>query len=631
MTIVTYLQGYKTRKVARKITGDNIILLVNTSDEDAEAMLSAYRQRRTVPDNNIVRVPLTWGLDNLSGGTTRMADSDMALTFNALCEKLDELGDTARCICPVGRWPTQASTEFESDACAGSRTSMSHLFMRPFIAKDRLGDLSYAPALATPLASHNIPYEFIGDYLEEAVDVSAYELVGDPELAYDRWLPGKDYRVGDHVWIETGLDSWYAFECTTEGHSGDTEPTDFTGTVVDGTVTWNGSRKGHSHSIPYAFRLPENHYSWQRGIGDNPRGSWKHRLRYSCVYLDAPEVGTNDPDHANRLELFESMLDDGLTYEALGKTEFDETAVLGATLTGGTDIAASAYIELEQRGFSGTVYHQDLNGESGYTTPLPVGDNFPATATVLSPKDSGTFVPITDVIFHAIGTDSYYSQSRIFKKTDIEYATGAIALFSQSCGNNPPVYASIDTVHSDVSLEASINSGGSQQDALDTNVNVFFSSYTESILVAFRLRYDSTGGASTATVEIADNQVILREDGGTVATINVTTGALYDIRDSIFSGLPANWVMNFPCASVEGRCARALRNGAAVVIGSPCEPGAGKMPSTTNIIAALYDGACIAQAQLVSATASIRKGSGGGLVQPIWYGDPLYVPLAGNV
>lgn len=246
---------------------------------------------------------------------------------------------------------------------------------------------------------------------------------------------------------------------------------------------------------------------------------------------------------------------------------------------------------------------------------LVPADTFQAGANTTMPNRIGkTYVALTDVMFRAVGVDSYHSYvTQPEQKSDLTYRQGAIVHFGQSYGYTPNPIAGLD-----YEFGAPTPNALTATACVASSVPIRYNNANGLTLSVFYFQ-----GPATATVEVTGGSIILKEGATTKATI-VPSGTLRQQYASIQASLTVGWTMivqdSFYAGFAESRCGNAIKNGACVAFGSGIEPNS-YVVKTTHLLQNLWDGMNLAEA---SYTKNISMGDS---MLDIAVGDPLYRPF----
>jgi hypothetical protein len=244
--------------------------------------------------------------------------------------------------------------------------------------------------------------------------------------------------------------------------------------------------------------------------------------------------------------------------------------------------------------------------------------------TSMTPLFSGTgFTPYTDVFVSFLGQEAYYgTNSQPAQRTDYVYRKGAVVGWGQSYSAQPVPCIAIDWDYGTRSLENLTETNCLAQAA---------SVYVKNDLLSNNPRFyvsRAAGGVTTATATVSSNTVTLKENGATVATINITPGSMRSIVAAIRAALPSgSWYLAVQEGGAESRCMSSIKAGACIAIGSIVEPTTAGGFKSSHLISGLWRGDAMGEIAF-RLQMPVHPGSANSAKGMTIYGDPLYRPFS---
>jgi len=358
----------------------------------------------------------------------------------------------------------------------------------------------------------------------------------------------------------------------------------------------------------------------------------QRRITYGVMLMAAPLVENITDPNTNSLEIVYRMIDDAIAAETAEYSDMGNVYASGGSSSNKS--GRFIYIDAKDIGYPlDNIYvaQMENNASESYflADPLPndIVDNYPAGASSLKVGVAG-FVNQSDVFLRSVGNDAYHGSSTAVSEQAInyDYRQGAICGFGQSYGAKPALHTGASWFHTEMTTPDQ-----TATDAFDSaDAGMIANNTVLATLIPVLINRDTTGGIATATIEIVSNDLILREDGGVVATIAIS-GTCDEILTQILTALPANWTATVRNGGSESRCAAALRSGACIVFGALDEPYTGGDWNSYAFFKSLWYGFSIGELLMIMAIPGSRIASwdsaGGTPKAFIGIGDPLYRPF----
>lgn len=648
-----------------RIGPEHVLVLYRSDDADSVEIATYYQQQRGIPDANMLGVAITW--DPATTGYD-VATSEAYRALQAVITRLEQ-GDCLA-VTLAGRWPTRligmSQTTILDDVLRFAWTMW--LDSSDHAAGDLLPDLpggggpmwpqvyglEYPPA-AQDMSESSLTHGFSETEYPIEFRVSA------ADNRYKHVERDKYYPVGTYVyfydwpaWGDTQVNGFYsvALRCVKAGTTGSDIP-DFSyqsidpygPVIVDGDCYWFADTTPTDKSLspisptvgwprpvcrPIVDRVP---LLAKYANGNGIAGSDTRRFRTLAVTrLWAGTIEASDTYNGDSVSATKRIIDDSIWAEEQGWTDLPGNVFLSGTTTGGYYVSLSAYWDLYGLGADmDKVYWETMSQEAGaYGLAEPDPAERLYGGFRWHPGYETGDMNIPDVFMVSLGGQSYHKSNRPTTRNDLAYLPGAITAWAQSYGCRTHGHE-IDYFHGYLELDPSLKTNGNEQDCYNWAGRDWYAVNAEGYAMKGcpRFGYYPTGPATQATVQYtAMNEITLRDDSsGTMqvtAVINVTPGTPHDVLQQIITGFPSEyWGVAAGDPPFEDRATRAIKNGASVAIGSAVEPFVSHGAGGNVWMAAMFDGACLAEALFMKRLRSAWTGT----QDYLCIGDPLYRPF----
>jgi hypothetical protein len=581
-TTQSLLKTVRSFNLPRYMSGKNVLVLYIAGDAVGQEIAEYYRSRREIPFENIVSVPLAW----------RPNDVDLTMTLDDANTNFVPIVQSALTGKPIlatvtcGAWPHSVRsfsctlenvfsrfrhwlTVNPADRFTGDNIFSGLLFMPQYSSFPILRFTSSGLHNTTNKYFAIPPHDHIAQHGTFAT-IPHFRLEVSPVAVGDDRIPD----ASQVNYCKRIIDDAIAAE--------NAQYSDLGTVLLSGSGSFcTGAVEGDciSTAMPAWDEL--------RGL---PGSLYYELLRSELSPITRNKTLANTPGRIYRTVTGHHQMVLVTAGTTAGSEPTWNTSTLGVKTTDGTAVFA-------------------------YRGTIPA-DNHPPGCTALVPLggEGKTFSSISDVFMRSTGTYAYYGNNREAElKTDIVYRRGAIVIWSQSYGFIPSPVGGLDYDYGEpeFTTRTDIDCLGTMASLLCLNANGFQTG-------VFMVQCDNA--VTTATMSSTANQVVLKEDGSPVATIDVS-GILRDRFATLKSGAPSGWTITTRQSFCESRAMVSLKNGAAVVLGSSAEPFAAGSLNGNTLFFNLWMGLSLGEAMytLYSHTQGGRK--------LMCVGDPLYRPF----
>lgn len=663
----------------RKISANQVVVVYINNQAHGEEVAGLYRSARNIPSANVIGVDFSW--DHTSDGhdysPANVNDEWFTNVIDVVYEAV--VDRNIHCIVLAGYWPE--SIVWLSTNTGSVTQNVTDLF---FIQLQEI----YQDKTELTWPTEYFPIEhWIKDYPSSNYRPCAfdYQFLYTSVRRYQEWLSlggnnnastiqrNTSYAVGDiHRYDPVGVglpaaageqETW---KCITAGTTGVSDPfwdgggaDDFVFNsttqkweMTDGTSVWEIYDFGmpkyrYIYGLPPYARIPLDHESVMKTITPESliaKTETAHKyIPYVVTRLCCGEINPSDAFNSGLTasQVVSRQINDGIFVESKKYKAPVGKALFGQSVTAGYATSLQALYSAMAFGYStDNAYWNDMSVEvSDLPAELNISGVTPATNYQagddwITVRDGKTFTDISDVFIHVLGNDSYYANNPPLTPSNVAYKRGAITIFGQSCGAGTPFYYEADALNGARNIQRATASNSTERDCISADASIHLAGDINGAGVPVVQFSRTATGVTTGTVEVtADNTIVLRDDGATVQTINVTPNQTAEeiAVELLNTTLAAEWtVSRSSCNFVESRCSRAIKNRAAVAMGSAVEPFIGHGAVGNGWIQALFYGLSLGEA--LRHFTPMNMYNYGKYSEPWYlkvYGDPLYTPFKG--
>jgi hypothetical protein len=405
----------------------------------------------------------------------------------------------------------------------------------------------------------------------------------------------------------------------------------------------------------YKFHC-DNFYAPTLGLAPLDKSSLPVMARtYVHCRLEVEPVSANDnrlgAGSTTELAYLKRIIDDSITAEAAKYPDLGTVVLQGSgSYNGYYDVSFPAWRELKGC-LVNTLYHESLRNElpqvgrsvsynsgtllrgplgNGYiyqvrkgpgvtaasapTYPTVIGqsvvdgdltldcvdyvptDTRPAGSNTLIRTRTGTFVPMSGVFFRSVGAAAYLGVNAEHDQAgDFVYRRGAIVGVGQSFSYVPQCFQGVDYDYYTPVIAVANSTNASVQTLVDAGSSVLYVATVNNPSTWISAIYVGAPAADNGTMQVIADDIVRFTRGVDHIDVNLSGKTLRQKVAAINSALSGwtNW--NAGPGYSHSRCDHAIRNGAAVAIGSWKEPGVVGAYKSHQIILGLWNGLCLGE------------------------------------